>query len=242
MNKTPLQTRLPRWLAPIPAGLMLPLLAVIASLVIQCWPEAQTALQYDRNAISLGQHWRLVTGHLVHWGWRHLAGDISALVLLCWAIGPRGGWKTILTALGGAVAISLAITIASPDTIIYRGMSGVNYGLFAWAVLARLAASPRRVAACYAVFLAALAVKVSLDALAPGLFPSVGLPEGISLTGTAHAAGFYAAVLIWMACKLPRHSVRRQAERRPGPDAVGIVDLSPIASPGASIKCGSTRE
>jgi len=179
-------------------GLVLPALAVVASLVIQCWPEAQTALQYDRTAISLGQHWRLATGHLVHWGWRHLAGDISALALLCWAIGPRGGWKTVLTALGGAVVISLAITVFCPETIIYRGMSGVNYGLFAWVVLARLAASPRRVAACYATFLAALAIKVSLDASAPGLLPSVGLPEGISLTGTAHAAGFYAFALIWI--------------------------------------------
>jgi rhomboid family GlyGly-CTERM serine protease len=198
MSPNILQTRLPGWLAPIPMGLVLPVLAVVASLAIQCWPEAQTALQYDRNAISIGQHWRLATGHLVHWGWRHLAGDISALALLCWAIGPRGRWKTILAALGGAVAISLAITIFSPETIIYRGMSGVNYGLFAWVVLARLAASPRRVAACYAALLAALAVKVSLDASAPGLLPSVGLPEGISLTGTAHAAGFFAFAVMWI--------------------------------------------
>jgi rhomboid family GlyGly-CTERM serine protease len=178
--------------------LVLPVLAVVASVVIQCWPAAQAVLQYDRNAISLGQHWRLATGHLVHWGWRHLAGDISALILLCWAIGPRGGWKVILAALGGAVAISLAIVIADPSTIVYRGMSGVNYGLLAWTVLARLAASPRRVAACYAALLAALAVKVLLDVAAPGMIPNVGLPDRIALTGIAHAAGFYAAVLVWI--------------------------------------------
>ena len=135
---------------------------------------------------------------MVHWGWRHLEGDISALILLCWAIGPRGGWKTILAALGGAVAISLAIMICATNTVIYRGMSGVNYGLLAWAVLARLAASPPRAAACYAALLAALAVKVGLDIAVPGLVPSVGLPEGIALTGISHVAGFYAAVLIWI--------------------------------------------
>ena len=124
----------------IPPGLVLPMLAVAASIVIQCWPSAQTALQYDRSAIGIGQLWRLVTGHMVHWGWKHLAGDISALILLCWTIGARGGWKVTLAALGGAVVISLAIMIVDPGTVIYRGMSGVKYGLLAWVVLARLAA------------------------------------------------------------------------------------------------------
>ena len=202
MNQTALQNRLPRWLARIPAGMVLPVMAVVASIVIQCWPAAQTALQYDRSAIAAGQHWRLISGHMVHWGWRHLEGDISALILLCWAIGPRGGWKTILAALGGAVAISLAIMICAPSTVVYRGMSGVNYGLLAWVVLARLAASPRRIAACYAALLAALAVKVCLDVIVPGLVPNVGLPEGIALTGISHVAGFYTAVVIWIVHRL----------------------------------------
>ena len=83
----------------------------------------------------------MATGHMVHWGWRHLVGDLSALAMLCWAIQPRGGWKTILTALGGVVLISLAIMIVAPNTVVYRGMSGVNYGLLAWAILARLSGS-----------------------------------------------------------------------------------------------------
>ncbi|MCP4374718.1 MAG: rhombosortase [bacterium] len=198
MNQTLLQTELPRRRIPVPPGLILPIFTVVASVVIQCCPAAQTVLQYDRGAISAGQQWRLMTGHMVHWGWRHLAGDISALILLCWAINPRGGWKVTLAALGGAVVISLAIMIFDPGTVIYRGMSGVNYGLLAWAVLARLAASSGRTAACYAATLAALAAKVLVDAFAPDLLPSVGLPEGITLTGIAHAAGFYAVMLIWI--------------------------------------------
>ncbi len=212
MNQTALQTALPRPAMRIPSGLILPTLAVVASIVIQCWPAAQTALQYDRNAISLGPHWGLVTGHLVHWGWRHLAGDISALILLCWAINPRGGWKVTLAASGGAVAISLAIMIMAPGTMIYRGMSGVNYGLFAWVVLARLAASPGPAAARYAALLAALAAKVSLDLTAPTLLPSVGLPEGIALTGTAHFAGFYAAAAIWILHRLPSPIILRHRD------------------------------
>ena len=201
MAQTALQTESPHRRICIPTA-VLPAVAVVASIVIQCFPLAQAALEYDRGAIAAGECWRLVTGHMVHWGWRHLAGDISALVLLCWAIGTRGGWKVIMTALGGAVAISLAIMIFDPHTVIYRGMSGVNYGLLAWAVMARLAAPSARIAACYAALLAGLAVKVSLDCTVPGLIPSVGLPEGIALTGLAHVAGFYAAVLIWILHRL----------------------------------------
>ena len=125
-----------------------------------------------------------------------------------------------MAALGGGAAISLAIMIFDPGTVIYRGMSGVNYGLLAWAVLARLAASPRRVAARYAALLAALGVKVGLDVAVPGLVPSVGLPDGIALVGVSHAAGFYAAVLIWILYKLPRHGVKRPTARRP----LNVVD------------------
>ena len=191
-----LQTESPHRRICIPTA-VLPAVAVVASIVIQCFPLAQAALEYDRGAIAAGECWRLVTGHMVHWGWRHLAGDISALVLLCWAIGTRGGWKVIMTALGGAVAISLAIMIFDPHTVIYRGMSGVNYGLLAWAVMARLAAPSARIAACYAALLAVLAAKVSLDCIVPGLIPSVGLPEEIALTGVSHVAGFYTAIVIW---------------------------------------------
>ena len=182
---------------------MLPVFAVVASIAIQCWPAAQAVLQYDRGQITMGQHWRLVTGHMVHWGWRHLAGDISALILLCWATELRGGWKMILTALAGAVVIALAIMIFDPGTAVYRGMSGVNYGLLAWVVMARMAASSGRTAACYATLLAALAVKVLLDVAVPGLIPSVGLPEKIALAGVSHVAGFYAAVSIWILHRLP---------------------------------------
>ena len=123
-----------------------------------------------------------------------------------------------MAALGGAVAISLAIMICAPNTVIYRGMSGVNYGLLAWAVMARLAASPKRVAACYAALLAALAVKVGLDIAVPGLVPSVGLPEGIALTGVSHVAGFYAAVVIWILHRLGSPVIFRhgdaEAQRR----------------------------
>jgi rhomboid family GlyGly-CTERM serine protease len=192
----------------------LPILAVVVSTAIQCWPAAQAALQYDRTQISLGQYWRLVSGHMVHWGWRHFAGDISAMVLLCWAIQPRGGWKIIVAALGGAVFISLAIMIVAPNTMIYRGMSGVNYGLLAWVILARLAASPRPAAACYTALLTAMAIKVSLDLAAPNLIPSVGLPEGVTLTGIAHFAGFYAGTLIWLLNRLPMQ-ITMQHKARP---------------------------
>ena len=34
-------------------------------------------LQYDRAALAAGEWWRLVTAHLVHLGWDHLALNVA---------------------------------------------------------------------------------------------------------------------------------------------------------------------
>ena len=49
---------------------------------------AATALRYEREALRHGQWWRLLTAHLVHLGWAHLAMNALALVLLARLLGP----------------------------------------------------------------------------------------------------------------------------------------------------------
>ena len=44
-------------------------------------------LQYDRAALATGEWWRLVTGHLVHLGWDHLALNVAGLIGLWWLYG-----------------------------------------------------------------------------------------------------------------------------------------------------------
>ncbi len=48
-----------------------------------------------RDAVAEGEYWRLLTGNLVHLGWRHLALNVGALLLGIWVFYPARtpvGW------------------------------------------------------------------------------------------------------------------------------------------------------
>lgn len=104
---------------------LLGVFAVVASfLPVTDW------LQYDRAAIVAGQWWRVLSGHFTHWSFDHLAWDVAAFVVLA-ALNERRDRRqflacTILT----AVAVSAGVWLARPDMTFYRGLSGIDSGLF----------------------------------------------------------------------------------------------------------------
>ena len=88
------------------------------------------ALRFERIAIADGEFWRLLTGHVVHLGWTHLALNLAGLAL-CAAMSPflfrpRLVWMTALL----AINISMLMLVFSPQVSDYVGFSGVLYGLF----------------------------------------------------------------------------------------------------------------
>lgn len=107
--------------------LLLALLIILLSLL----PDSmQQALQYQRNAISNGQLWRLFSGHLLHSNHWHLLMNLAGLVLamllhshyyratsLCWQL-------TL-----SALLISLALYCFSADIVVYVGLSGVLHSM-----------------------------------------------------------------------------------------------------------------
>lgn len=95
-------------------------------------------LVYDRAAIFNGQVWRLITGHLVHLDWSHLALNAAALVGLGFLIetgDDDGRGKLVAVLATSAAAISIALFLFSPTTAYYAGLSGVLNGLFAFICL-----------------------------------------------------------------------------------------------------------
>lgn len=92
--------------------------------------ELHRALWYQRDAVSAGEYWRLLTGNLVHLGWRHLALNIGALLLGIWVFYPARspvGW--ILAQLVCSVSSGLGLYLLSPDVSWCVGMSGALHGL-----------------------------------------------------------------------------------------------------------------
>jgi rhomboid family GlyGly-CTERM serine protease len=95
-------------------------------------PSAGDGLEYSSPAIAAGQVWRLATGHLVHWSPGHLWWDASMFALLG-ALAERrsrGEFVGCLAVASGTIAMST--WVLSPETEVFRGLSGIDWALFAW--------------------------------------------------------------------------------------------------------------
>jgi rhomboid family GlyGly-CTERM serine protease len=90
-----------------------------------------TQLQFDREAILAGEWWRGVSGHFVHWSADHLFWDVATFAVLGILAERRSRTGLLACALASAVAVSAGLWILRPDVITYRGLSGIDAGLFA---------------------------------------------------------------------------------------------------------------
>lgn len=108
-------------------------LLVLTSLAVQIFDSVLAeVLRYDRDAIFAGEVWRLISGHLVHLGWTHLALNIAGLLLLVIGFGHRMGgankWELVRMALL-MLAVSLGLLVFNPELEWYVGLSGILHGL-----------------------------------------------------------------------------------------------------------------
>lgn len=112
---------------------LLPALVALAALGAQLvGAPMRDVMEYERSLILDGQIWRLVSGHLVHLGWRHLGVNLSALLLIWLLFGTniRGAFGLFLIFMT-ALCTSLFFLIFHPNITWYLGLSGIIHGLFA---------------------------------------------------------------------------------------------------------------
>jgi rhomboid family GlyGly-CTERM serine protease len=147
----------------MPLVVALIVISVVVQLMGPSWPHA---LRYERTGILAGQWWRLLSAHVVHLGWSHLALNSAALLLIAYALGEHLGPRLWLgvTAVS-ALCVSLGLLLARPEVAWYVGLSGLAHGLFlagAWGLAQR-----HRMAglAC----LAAAALKIGHEQMAGAL-------------------------------------------------------------------------
>ncbi len=114
------------------------ILAIAACcLVLQAGGDTARAWgQYDRVLIGRGELWRLVTGHLVHLGWRHLWPNVLALLIIG-ALFERvlTPLEWLLAAVLAGVGIDVGLYVLNTDVQWYVGLSGVLHGLVACGAL-----------------------------------------------------------------------------------------------------------
>ncbi|UCC14970.1 MAG: rhombosortase [Gammaproteobacteria bacterium] len=149
-------------------------------------------LQYDREAIQVGELWRLLTGHVVHLGWRHAILNLTALFLLAAAfhgVFDRHGW--ILVTLGSLVAVDIGLWALAPQVAWYVGLSGVLHGLVSAAAVGLLA--QRRVLG--AIALGVVSLKIVRE-LWSGASPAAEAWLGGDVVVTAHLWGAVGGILV----------------------------------------------
>jgi rhomboid family GlyGly-CTERM serine protease len=147
-------------------------------------PPLTAWLQYDRDALAAGQWWRLVTAHLVHLGWGHLAMNVAGLLGLWWLYGDlkdRRDWLAVSTVC--ALSVSILLYSFSPAVDWYVGLSGVLHGLWAAGALALCRTSRLEGVGSLVVLGAKLALEYGYGPL------SSGGAEALPVVTVAHRYG-----------------------------------------------------
>jgi len=166
-----------------PPGQIFALCFAAVAVLMQLLPWLADVSQLSR-ATAWSQPWRLLGGHVTHWGDMHLAVNVAALMLFAHLAGPRApapGWS-----LAGMLASSLLMLAAMPDIQVYRGASTLVAIYLPAAVIALWLRGG--VARAVAALLAGLyLLRLAADALAQ--MPSPLLPPGVRSTWELHLLG-----------------------------------------------------
>ena len=224
------------------AGAPLTIVLSLIALAVSRSPAAMTWLEFDRVAVATGQWWRLLSGHLTHWNGEHVLWNVGvflALGALCERIDRR---RFAACLLGSALVIPAVVWIASPEILVYRGLSGIDSALFilvAVTVLRTQWASRDWLWVLLAAgLLIAFVVKTGYEQATGGTLFVNSAAAGFIVIPAAHTAGAAVGAIVGLAGRrvLPE---RAQCSLRPQPKGDrcagggGIPPLQP-PPPGAA--------
>jgi len=98
-------------------------------------PTIADWLEFDHQRVGDGQWWRIWTGHLAHYHWDHLFWDLLMFVVLG-AIVERTYRRPFGVALLCMMTgVTTAVALTCDGMQVYRGLSGLDTGLFVWLVV-----------------------------------------------------------------------------------------------------------
>ncbi len=193
---------------PLPLLTLLVVSAVIGLFVAARSDATMLSLLYSRAALADGELWRLLTGHLMHFSWPHLAADAGAFLLLGVLIERVQGRATfagllLLLALGTSTALWLFV----PALSFYGGISALNYGLLTWLCLTQRNVVQARWQWVLALFPALIVLHIAWQYTTETTLISAGLPRSVRVAWQAHlfavllaygCAGAKAFFRIWL--------------------------------------------
>lgn len=163
---------------------------VVAAIAIQCSATARAALQFERSGILSGELWRILTGNFVHYSWIHLITNVGAFVVIYLIVGRNAPIVTLLS----AAATCIGVFMGAGEIQVYRGISGVCFGLIAYEA-AFLPPDDRGWKSVAFRMLLWLSIVFWLCFEHSASRIAAFLPSDISVTAAAHIGGFAAGTL-----------------------------------------------
>lgn len=187
-HQTELQTEISRQGVP---WLTLTMAALALLLYLGTGP-ACSALVFDRIAVTTGQWWRLITGHLVHSDLSHLCWDVAGLLVLGWLFEDKvSRWQLYSIMLSGLLAVDAWLWWGHAP-LRYCGLSGVLNTLLAAGLMQQWRVSRNNLVLIVGF---AATLKIAWEALHDkAIFTATAWPA----VPQAHAAGLSAGVLIML--------------------------------------------
>lgn len=166
-------------------------LAVLSIAVMIGGHDLRLWLRFDREAILHGEVWRMVTAHLAHLGWGHLAMNLAGLALiwmLFYRVYTMEQWIVVLAV--SMLGVSSGVLAFLPAVHWYVGLSGALHGLFVAGAVASLAAGYR----AELLLLGLLVAKLAWEQL-HGALPGSESFSGGTVLVTSHLFGAIAGLL-----------------------------------------------
>jgi len=146
-------------------------LGLATSVLVLLWlggDGVRDVLSYNREAVLHRQYWRLITGHLVHGSFLHLALNAAGLALVALLFPydyPARRWTIV--ALSSGAAIDIGFVLWEPQLPWYVGLSGVLHGALAAGAIALWRHESQRLALAVTVIFAAKLIWEQVEGALP---------------------------------------------------------------------------
>lgn len=184
---------------------ILPAVLTLFMALLCAMPGVSTTLELHPHA---PEFYTLLTGHFVHYTWRHFFYDGAVFLVLGTIVGTRN----LITLTGiTTIAVSLLLPVVAPEFTVYRGISAADTALVAFAAcnLARDANRFRRIAA--RLVLAGILLKSGYETVTGECFFVSN--EGFAPVAAAHLIGALCGIAIYYFTLLPTGSMGRACSR-----------------------------
>jgi len=116
---------------------IIPLFPAAVSIIVFYLPALTRAFQFDREKVYSYKIYLFITCHFTHWNFRHVIVDtlvLLALSYLCFIFSFKINYSVIryfIYLLIPSILISTVVLIFNPEIMYYRGLSAVDWALYA---------------------------------------------------------------------------------------------------------------